>query len=159
LTAANLLGIALPYSRCGHAAQSLSWRAVLYLMWDTLQVAFVHYWKWSFPVPAWYIVAPPNKLCNRFEFHPVKCESADFLFLIRIAPHSKSFVWHFQNGVELPNLLEKLEEYSDDQINDFFGLVEDLLELGRNDPPGEEDIDPEFWKKDQVQSKLKICFP
>jgi hypothetical protein len=36
LTVANLLRVALPCSRRGHAAQPLSWRAVLHLMLDTL---------------------------------------------------------------------------------------------------------------------------
>jgi hypothetical protein len=36
LTAANLLKVALPWSRRGHAAQPLSWSAVLHVMWDTL---------------------------------------------------------------------------------------------------------------------------
>jgi hypothetical protein len=36
LTAVNLLLVSVPCSRPGHAAQPLSWRAALHLMWDTL---------------------------------------------------------------------------------------------------------------------------
>jgi hypothetical protein len=46
LTAANLLRVVLPCSRRGHAAQPLSWCAVLHLMWDTLYILILeNCWK------------------------------------------------------------------------------------------------------------------
>jgi hypothetical protein len=111
--------------------------------------------KWKSPIPAWDAATLLNKLFSRFEFHLRKCESDDFLFLSRFACHSKWFNWHFQNRIELPNVLERLEEYSDDQVECLFGLVEDLLEFGRKNPRDEEEADPEFWEEDQVQVELK----
>jgi hypothetical protein len=92
----------------------------------------------KFPIPVRYVAALLNKLFSQFKFHLRKCKSDDFPFLSWIACQSKSCIWHFGPGTQLLNLLETLEEDSHNQIKDIFGLAEDLLELGRKNPMGED---------------------